>query len=303
MLLLMARPFGRRAKELTMLMTHSSPCPAFTSPLLIPKERGLVNSRPRIAEQRPILRPQPPNTDLLGVKKYSHHAIIFLFVSYRYCYYQTYNQYLAPLLCSSFCVSQISTLFRPFPRLNKVINAPNLMTTSSHSDEELVEHAKGGDLQSFLVLYERYLPVVFNRVRYTVPTQDVEDVTQEIFFAMMKSLNSFQGRSRFSTWVRTLVNRRVVDYYRKRGPTESELDVDCDDGDCQNQDDLMMIRHALHNLSEKHREILLLRFADGLQFSEIAEQMSLSLEATKSLFRRAITALRDEWDRMNASNE
>ena len=46
------------------------------------------------------------------------------------------------------------------------------------SDEELIRLAKRGSLEAFTSLYERYLPVVYNRVRYVVPEQDVEDVCQ-----------------------------------------------------------------------------------------------------------------------------
>lgn len=203
-----------------------------------------------------------------------------------------------------------ATPFHPFLRLNTLKNVTRPPNSMQASDESLVEAAQKGDLQAFLALYDRYLPVVYNRVRYTVPVQDVEDVTQEVFFALMKSLNNFQGKSRFSTWVRSLVNHRVADYYRSRRPPEEALDPDLrsqptshtlhSDGREHGSDDLILIRSALYRLPEKYREVLLLRFADGLQFSEVAEQMGLSLDAAKSLFRRAIVALRKEWEELNA---
>ncbi len=171
------------------------------------------------------------------------------------------------------------------------------------SDEALVQAAQKGDLQAFLTLYDRYLPVVYNRVRYTIPQQDVEDVTQEVFFALMKSLNKFQGKSRFSTWVRALVNHRVADYYRTRRPVEEQLDPELRaDGreHGHGSDERILMRNALNRLPERYREVLLLRFADGLQFGEVAEQMGLTLDAAKSLFRRAIVALRKEWEELNA---
>jgi RNA polymerase sigma factor (sigma-70 family) len=56
-------------------------------------------------------------------------------------------------------------------------------------------------------------------------------------------------------------------------------------------EDHIRLQLALQELPQKHREIILLRFAEGLQFNEIAEVMGQSLEAVKSLFRRAITGL------------
>ena len=56
-------------------------------------------------------------------------------------------------------------------------------------------------------------------------------------------------------------------------------------------DDEIILRQALHRLPENYQEILMLRFAEGLQFDEIAQINGQSLEATKSLFRRAVASL------------
>ncbi len=156
------------------------------------------------------------------------------------------------------------------------------------------------------MLYERYLLVVYRRVCCRIPAEDVEDVCQEVFIAVVKSLNSFRYKARFSTWLRTLVNRQIADYYRGRKPQDVqnvELSGDPNHfssmSSRDNQADmdvLMMVRMELNNLPEHYREIILLRFVDGLQFSEIAQVQGLSLEATKSLYRRAISALQQ---RMN----
>ena len=57
------------------------------------------------------------------------------------------------------------------------------------------------------------------------------------------------------------------------------------------------VRYALNHLSDDHREILLQRFADEMRFCEIADVSGKSLEATKSMFRRSIAALREELDK------
>ena len=169
------------------------------------------------------------------------------------------------------------------------------------SDEVLVRLAQQGNREAFTSLYERYLPVVYKRVRYAVPERDVEDVTQDIFIAVLRSLGSFKGDALFSTWLRTLTKRRVADYYRRKNPAGHELDVDLAEADDVigeestspgSLDDAIAIRKAMRGLPEDYQDIVLLRFAEGLQFNEIAQLRGQSLEATKSLFRRAIAALR-----------
>ena len=170
------------------------------------------------------------------------------------------------------------------------------------SDTTLVRLAQEGDLDAFTSLYERHLPVVYKRVRYSIPERDVEDVTQEVFITAMKSLRSFKGNAQFSTWLRVLVKRRIVDFYRRRDPNETELEVDISEADQlmpetlavpqSNLDDQIALKRGMQALAEDYREILLLRFAEGLQFNEIAQVRGQSLEAVKSLFRRAVEALR-----------
>ena len=167
------------------------------------------------------------------------------------------------------------------------------------SDERLIQRFKEGDLDSFAPLYERHLPAVYKRVRYVVPEADVEDVTQEIFIAAMQSLGAFRGESLFSTWLRTLTNYKVAEYYRKRNrkqdPREApiaEAELLPDGSNDLQLEERIALRRALSSMPEKYREVILLRFSDGMQFDEIAKNMGSNLESTKSLFRRAVAALR-----------
>ncbi len=168
------------------------------------------------------------------------------------------------------------------------------MTTlsSTPTDFELVQLAQEGAQDALVKLYERYLPLVYNRVRYTVPVEDVEDVTQEVFISAIRSLKSFRGDAKFSTWLRTLTIRQIAEYYRKRRAPTSPLNEDmvaprdpCD------ADDILLLKQALRKIPDKYREILLLRFAEEIPFQEIARIQGKSLEAVKSLFRRALAAL------------
>jgi RNA polymerase sigma-70 factor (ECF subfamily) len=163
--------------------------------------------------------------------------------------------------------------------------------------------AQQGSLEAFTMLYERYLPIVFKRVCCLVPESDVEDVTQEIFVSLMKSLGSFRGSAKFSTWLRTLTDRRIADFHRRRSRAAVEQSTDFSDTGAQLPavkapgvavDDKVMIREAVGALPKHYREVILLRFAEGLKFDEIAKVRGQSLEATKSLFRRAIAALREQ---------
>src|SRR5262249_40571274 len=87
---------------------------------------------------------------------------------------------------------------------------------SAASDELLIQKFKDGNSDAFDALYQRHLASVYNRVRYVVPETDVEDVTQEVFLAAVKSLSTFRGEAQFGTSLRTLTTHKVAEYYRKR---------------------------------------------------------------------------------------
>jgi RNA polymerase sigma-70 factor, ECF subfamily len=179
------------------------------------------------------------------------------------------------------------------------------------SDELLARKAQLGELDAFHALYNRYLQRVYNRVRSKVPPQDVDDVTQEVFIAVIRSLDGYEQRSRFNTWLYTIVNRQIADFYRRRNRHSPAEQVDFDEmSDIDDErvsilsglseqdatDQRLVLQRALHALPDHYQEIILMRFADGLTFAEIAEQRNQSLEAVKSLYRRAVQAIREQLD-------
>ncbi len=167
----------------------------------------------------------------------------------------------------------------------------------------LVAKAQEGDKDAFFALYDRYLGKVFNRVKSKIPQQEAEDVTQDVFIAVSRSLKGYKQEARFNTWLYTIVNRQIADFYRRRSRhgsgTETEVDLESGENvatkmDSQEIDQRLLIQRAMTTLPEHYQEIILMRFADGLTFNEIAEQREQSLEAIKSLYRRAIQAVRAE---------
>lgn len=168
----------------------------------------------------------------------------------------------------------------------------------TRSDEELVKLAQAGKQEAFSVLYERYLSPIYNRLRALLPPEAVEDVTQEVFIAAVQGLDSYRGQSLFRTWLGAIARHKAMDYYRRRGrqPTTVPLDAEQDrpaETDLQ-QDDRELVRLALRRLPAHYQEIILLRFAEGMPFDQIARTLGLSLEAAKSRFRRAIAAIAQE---------
>jgi len=167
--------------------------------------------------------------------------------------------------------------------------------SNTPSDEVLASKAKTGDKAAFDVLCDRYLSAVYNRLRALLPPEAVEDVSQEVFIAAFKGIKGYREQSLFRTWISAITRHKVADYYRKQSrrpetiPLEAKIDTMADPAGWG--EDKAMVRLALYRLPAHYQEILLLRFAEGMPFDQIAEALEISLEATKSRYRRAVAAV------------
>jgi RNA polymerase sigma-70 factor (ECF subfamily) len=158
-------------------------------------------------------------------------------------------------------------------------------------DEELILRIKEGDTQSFDVLVRAYLPRTYRKVRRLVPAEDAEDVTQDIFLNLVRSINNFEGRSAFATWFNKIVVNRVADYHRKmfrhRSRFTSEEEILEHEPSQEANSDLEM-EDLLVNLPEHYREVILMKIYYNLSFADIASALGMTYEAARSRYRRGI---------------
>lgn len=163
------------------------------------------------------------------------------------------------------------------------------------SDEELIRRFKNGDTDSLDVLVRAYLPKVHNNVSKFVPETDVDDVTQDVFMSLLDALNSFEGRSTFSTWFHRITMNKVADYHRKAFRNRedfSEIQMNTSFNPWNETDEELTIEEVLRSIPDKYKQIIILKFSKGLTFGEISELLGLSYEATRSRYRRAIAMAR-----------
>jgi len=175
--------------------------------------------------------------------------------------------------------------------------------SDSLSDEELAQMAQAGDRAAFEALCDRYLPIVYNRLRAKLPFEAVEDVAQQVFVGAVRGLGRYREQSTFRTWILSIAHNKVVDYYRrnKRQPETTPFDPDVEGPTDSSEargawEDRVLVRIALDRLSDHYQEILLLRFAEGMRFKGIARTLGISLEAAKSRYRRAVAAIAKEME-------
>ena len=174
-------------------------------------------------------------------------------------------------------------------------------------EKDLIRRAGQGDSDAFHQLVETYQAPVY-RLALRMCGGDAalaEDAAQEAFLAAWRGLPRFRGDSRFSTWLYRLTTNAAIDWLRRekrhRGMDDvTELELPDDGPSPQDQaeqaETQQAVRRALGQLSEEHRQVLLLRYMQELDYAEIAAALEISEGTVKSRISRAKMRLRELLD-------
>lgn len=150
--------------------------------------------------------------------------------------------------------------------------------------DPLIHRAKQGDEKAFVELFHRHRGDVTRLVfRVIGPSADVEDVVQDVFVHVFRSLPKFRGESKFSTWLyRLTVNvarmhlrkgrsrPRFVDVPLPEAPRDAKP-VETPDKVTERTQRVRALRRLIDQLSEKKRTVLVLHDLEGVPAKEIAE--------------------------------
>jgi RNA polymerase sigma-70 factor (ECF subfamily) len=165
----------------------------------------------------------------------------------------------------------------------------------NRSDAELVEAAAGGDLDAFEALYRRHRDWVVRLARrFTGSEHDALDVLQDTFAYLLRKLPGLRLTARMTTFLYPVVKHLSVDAVRRRGrhtPGEALPDVPASDEPAAGREELAAVLSAL---PEAQREVVLMRYVDGMPLAEIAEALDVPLGTVKSRLHNALQTLRDD---------
>jgi RNA polymerase sigma-70 factor (ECF subfamily) len=168
---------------------------------------------------------------------------------------------------------------------------------SSRTDQELVAAANAGDSAAFEALYWRYRDWAHRlALRFTRNEDLALDILQETFIYFLKKFPGFELRSELKTFLYPVVRNLSITLQQKanrysalpEGMEESPAPVEAAS---VSKEGLALVLAAL---PEFHREVLLLRFVDGLALNEIATALNIPLGTVKSRLHNALEALRQD---------
>lgn len=184
-------------------------------------------------------------------------------------------------------------------------------TPSKGRDESqlsLVRRAQSGDEHAFATLFQQHKSRVYSVcLLMTKDVAEAEDLTQEAFLQVFRTVGSFRGDSAFSTWLyRVAVNTVLMRLRRRKSPPTVSLDEPVsaesptlqrdfgkDDPSLAGLVDRIALRRALQELPEGCRTIFALHEVEGYQHHEIAELLDCSIGNSKSQLHKAKLKMRD----------
>ena len=150
-------------------------------------------------------------------------------------------------------------------------------------------------------IHLEYREKVFRYVRGKVAsTADAEDVTSEIFWRVLSSLDSYdEEKATLSTWIYTITHNTVCNYYRERNKRALSLDENAlysdTDGvmaEIENEITKENLAIALETLTEREQDIIVLYYYHEIPLRDIAIKMGITYTNAKFIKHNAIAKLR-----------
>jgi RNA polymerase sigma-70 factor (ECF subfamily) len=166
-------------------------------------------------------------------------------------------------------------------------------------DAELIERCLRKENSAWEAIVARYRRKVFHiSYKFTGKHDEAEDLTQEIFLKIFRSLEKFNQDADFSTWLSSVARNYCIDHYRASKREREVLVEDLVAFDLapassgnphrllEDRDRRSFLRKGLELLPEKLREAVVLRDLQGLSYQEMADRLSLPEGTVKSRINR-----------------
>jgi RNA polymerase sigma-70 factor (ECF subfamily) len=175
----------------------------------------------------------------------------------------------------------------------------------SQATDEIIERCLNGDQAAWEQIVRLYRRKVFNVAYKFVGSHDqAEDLTQDVFLKLFKSLDTFDRRANFQTWLISVSRNLCIDHYRAVRKERETINRDVDPADhppispdmradtrLERRDRVTLLRRALEKLAPTLRTAVMLRDIQELTYQEIATTLRLPEGTVKSRINRGRTEL------------
>ena len=189
---------------------------------------------------------------------------------------------------------------------------------SSKSEAKLLERCRRGEAAAWDEVFDRHYSAAASfvyQLGYNFSMEDVEEISQETFLSVIRSLDSFKGGSQFQTWLFRIAANKARDYRErqhaaKRGGGQKTISLQDDDPETgltidppsslpgpdaliMNEERIAQVREALDKIGEPCREIIELRYFADLSYEEISATLDLNAKTVSSRLSKCLDRLEE----------
>lgn len=181
---------------------------------------------------------------------------------------------------------------------------------SKLSDIELIEQTLAGNQFAYADLVKRHQRFVFTlAMRFTKGREDAEEIAQDCFVKAYRSLASFQGQSKFSTWLYSIVYTTAMTFLRKKRVDTDSIDDEgtfvqveshesaYDTNNVENKSRSYYLNQAIEQLLPDDATIITLFYKGEQSLEEIAQTMGIETNTVKVKLFRARQRLKEKLER------
>lgn len=164
------------------------------------------------------------------------------------------------------------------------------------SDDELVEQIRLGDEDAAEALVRRYYSAILRYCRWHCESREkAEDLTQETFLRLFKSIHSYDRKKKFRAYLYTIASHLCIDESRKRKTEPLENADALADGKnvFVRAEEREEVNRLLEFLNAEQREAVILRYGEQLSYGEIARITGCNMRTVQSRVRNALKIMRE----------
>lgn len=173
---------------------------------------------------------------------------------------------------------------------------------SAYNEQELLQLASQGDERAFQLIFNKYWPKVYGTaLRLTRSPEPARDLAQDIFLKLWNNRHKLEGVQKVDAYIYVLSRNLIMDFLRKKVFNDPNLDYlleysRCDAASAQEKMEFKEMETFLHGeidkLPGKVRDVVRLKYLEGLSHQEIAQRLNISVVSSKTYAVRGMLEIR-----------
>lgn len=191
-----------------------------------------------------------------------------------------------------------------FPTIKEKTNARTTVSRNEYNEDIIIAQLKRENLKAgaFSAIVKEHSESIYWHIRRMVlEHEDANDIVQNTFIKAWMNIDSFQGKSKISTWLYRIAINETLTFLNKNQNTHVSLDspegaiaeqLESDTYFCGNKADAML-QEAITRLPEKQRLVFNLKYYDEMKYEEISQLLDTSVGALKASYHIAVKKIEE----------